>query len=220
MASATRINHHSMLGCTWYPIIIIHITGMAVITINGKQSLNPNRRVELLGNNVTDSIMTQRIIFVGDGAVGKTSFIRSILGDHVKQGENEYDATFGLTYHEEHAGLRCYEVGGQTEVTSKLQTMVASIADVVVAMYDLSRPRTLYTAARWVTWFHQEHPTIPVLLVANKRGLLRRPFSVYDYPSLQALMTLTRVNVFFSDRHDTGRQLAIHRWLRLALPAL
>jgi GTP-binding nuclear protein Ran len=119
-----------------------------------------------------------KLVLVGDGGVGKTTFIRRHqTGEFI----HEYIPTAGVvisqvSFHTTQ-GLVVFEVwntAGQ-EILGGLREAYYLESDCAMVMFDLTAPASYRNAATWYKDVIQVCPTIPVVLVGNKADVADRP---------------------------------------------
>ena len=108
---------------------------------------------------------TKTIIFVGDGGVGKTSFINRINGgDFVPQ----YTPTKGICeYHFERSSSQSWkllDIAGQ----EKFNLSIPENIDYCVAMFSLAHLISFKNVKCWIMAIRNVNSDIPVLLVGNE----------------------------------------------------
>lgn len=109
------------------------------------------------------------IQFLGEGGVGKTSWIHNIRKQHF---EKKYVATIGCEVHPDfvntnHGPIRLtlYDYYGREEYAGPVRP--SDKADVTILMFDCSRKFTHTNLGRWHELCHEE----PVFVVGNKTDL-------------------------------------------------
>lgn len=112
--------------------------------------------------------MTSKIIFMGDGGVGKTSLIKRYLGKSLSS-----RITLGVDFHSlELNSLRIiiWDLSGQDRFKYLLDSFVLG-ANIAVLVFDLSRPRTLIRLENWLKLLESKCSSIKIILVGNKKDL-------------------------------------------------
>jgi GTP-binding nuclear protein Ran len=113
---------------------------------------------------------TFKIIMVGDGGVGKTTFLKR----HDEKGdfEEKYNPTLGvdtihLTFHTT-AGPVClniWDCGGQFR---GLEAGYYVAARAAIVMFDVTSQMSYDNALMWIVKIRQVDPNIPIVLCGNK----------------------------------------------------
>lgn len=121
--------------------------------------------------NFQISRSTFKIVFVGDGGVGKTTMIHRILTD---QFSPRYISTVGVEVHplifETTRGRITFNVW-DTAGQEKLRGLADGYyhqSDAAILMYDVNSRVSFRNLANWRTEVQRVCPNIPILIVANK----------------------------------------------------
>ncbi|XP_045686497.1 EF-hand calcium-binding domain-containing protein 4B isoform X1 [Phyllostomus hastatus] len=113
-----------------------------------------------------------KIVFVGNSAVGKTSFLRRFCDDRFSPGMT---ATVGIDYRVKmvHVGdsqvaLQLWDTAGQERYRCITQQFFRK-ADGVIVMYDLTAKQSFLSVRQWLSSVEEAvGDQIPVLLLGNK----------------------------------------------------
>ncbi|XP_070263674.1 EF-hand calcium-binding domain-containing protein 4B [Myotis yumanensis] len=113
-----------------------------------------------------------KIVFVGNSAVGKTSFLRRFCDDRFSPGMT---ATVGIDYRVKmvHVGdsqvaLQLWDTAGQERYRCITQQFFRK-ADGVIVMYDLTAKQSFLSVRQWLSTVEEAvGDRIPVLLLGNK----------------------------------------------------
>ncbi|XP_004438812.1 PREDICTED: EF-hand calcium-binding domain-containing protein 4B [Ceratotherium simum simum] len=113
-----------------------------------------------------------KIVFVGDSAVGKTSFLRRFCEDRFSPG---MAATVGIDYRvktvrvdDSQVALQLWDTAGQERYRSITQQFFRK-ADGVIVMYDLTARQSFLSVRQWLSSVEEAvGDCIPVLLLGNK----------------------------------------------------
>mmetsp|Transcript_9999 Transcript_9999/g.30532 ORF Transcript_9999/g.30532 Transcript_9999/m.30532 type:complete len:628 (-) Transcript_9999:131-2014(-) len=116
-----------------------------------------------------------RIAICGDDDVGKTSIIRSLISETFEN-ENVPDVHPPVNIPPEVAPEPVSATIVDTSNVSNDVEVEMKKADVVVLVYDLTRPETLERAkTKWLPRMRELQLDIPVILVGNKQDLPKEP---------------------------------------------
>ncbi len=129
-----------------------------------------------------------KIIISGDGGVGKSTMIHSMLtrdyfpASGITIGVdisihreatvalNEIDTPYTLS-ESEMLSLLLFDVGGQEQFHFIHKAFIIG-AKAAVIVYDLTNPETFDNIPRWIDLFQAEYPSIPLFVVGTKRDLV------------------------------------------------
>ncbi|EHA99818.1 EF-hand calcium-binding domain-containing protein 4B, partial [Heterocephalus glaber] len=113
-----------------------------------------------------------KIVFVGNSAVGKTSFLRRLCEDHFSPG---VAATVGIDYRVKtvnvdgsQVALQLWDTAGQERYRCITQQFFRK-ADGIIIMYDLTAKESFLSVRQWLSSVEEavgDH--VPVLLLGNK----------------------------------------------------
>ncbi len=124
---------------------------------------------------------TFKLVFVGDGGVGKTTFLtRHLTGEFTKQ----YDATRGVDVHPidfftNHGWIRfnVWDTAGQ-EKLGGLEDEYYKAADCAVVFFDITSQLSWKSIPKWVEKLRNVCPDIPIVLCGNKVDIGERARTV------------------------------------------
>jgi len=128
-----------------------------------------------------------KVIIAGDGGVGKSTMIHSIL-------TRDYFPASGITIGvdisihreavvalneidqqptgtESELSLLLFDLGGQ-EQFHFIHTAFIIGAKAATIVYDLTKPETFDNIPHWIDLFETEYPSIPIFIVGTKRDLV------------------------------------------------
>ncbi|XP_054575691.1 EF-hand calcium-binding domain-containing protein 4B [Eptesicus fuscus] len=113
-----------------------------------------------------------KIVFVGNSAVGKTSFLRRFCDDRFSPGMT---ATVGIDYRvkmvrvgDSQVALQLWDTAGQERYRCITQQFFRK-ADGVIVMYDLTAKQSFLSVRQWLSSVEEAvGDCIPVLLLGNK----------------------------------------------------
>lgn len=108
--------------------------------------------------------MAVKLVFIGDGGVGKSSLISRFVAEGF---EPRYKQTIGFDVYDKN-DIQIWDVGGQSLTSRMLQKYVAS-ADAVLIVYDLTSPDSLLNVDDWLRVRGRA-----TYLVGNKSDALRQ----------------------------------------------
>lgn len=115
-----------------------------------------------------------KIVIVGDWAVGKTTFVQSFLGGKILEG---YKATVGVdigkkvfSVDDEKIIFQLWDLSGQ-KTFSNIRKQFYNRSDGAIVIYDISRPETFDHISTWYEDVFAITGDIPTVLVANKIDL-------------------------------------------------
>ncbi len=115
--------------------------------------------------------MASKIIFLGDGGVGKTSLIRRYLGKGLSKG-----ITLGVDFYSLHNGnadIVVWDLSGQERFRYLLDSFIVG-ARIAVLVFDLSRPSTMIRLEQWLGLLDKLNNQVKIILVGNKKDLGKR----------------------------------------------
>ncbi|RLE71665.1 MAG: hypothetical protein DRZ80_08175 [Thermoprotei archaeon] len=156
--------------------------------------------------------MNAKILFLGEGGVGKTSLIRKYLGYDLPN-----SITLGVdffTIRINNLTLVVWDLSGQERFRPLLDSFFYG-AKLAVMVFDLSRPKTLFRLLEWTAYLKTKISDLSVIVVGNKKDLGKNiddtvitsvikqiPFHVIGYLETSAV-TGENVNTLFSLISDT-----------------
>jgi len=129
-----------------------------------------------------------KIIISGDGGVGKSTMIHSMLtrdyfpASGITIGVdisihreatvalNEIDTPYTLS-ESEMLSLLLFDLGGQEQFHFIHKAFIIG-AKAAVIVYDLTKAETFGNISRWIDLFETEYPSIPIFIVGTKRDLV------------------------------------------------
>lgn len=124
-----------------------------------------------------------KIVFLGDGGVGKTSIARRYLGETFR---TDYRATIGADFYVRkdvytfeglgtfHFQWQIFDLAGQPTF-KQVRPIYYQRARAAIMVFDVSRPETFYSIPNWLKefWTHAGG-LYPFILVGNKIDLRRQ----------------------------------------------
>ena len=119
-----------------------------------------------------ESANSIKLILVGDGGVGKTTFVkRHLTGEYVK----EYNATAGAETHnltfyttKGQIDIELWDTAGQEKTGSGLNSEYYAGADCAVIMFDVTSMITYQNVPKWFKDIVKTCGNIPICLIGNK----------------------------------------------------
>lgn len=112
--------------------------------------------------------MVTKIIFAGEGGVGKTSLVKKYLGDNMST-----NITLGVDFYSIKVGnysVIIWDLSGQERFKYLLESFFYG-AKLAVFVFDLTRPLTLIRLENWINLIRKTVSKIDVILVGNKKDL-------------------------------------------------
>lgn len=116
------------------------------------------------------------VCLIGDGAVGKSSILARLMRLETR---TTYDPTIEDSFEVEEISpsgevtiLNFIDTSGQGEYVGMVNVSIA-IADIILVVYDISRPKTFKRVKYLVNHAYEQKPKPSVLLVCNKQDLDR-----------------------------------------------
>jgi GTP-binding nuclear protein Ran len=118
-----------------------------------------------------ETVPSFKVIIVGDGGVGKTTFVkRHITGDF----DQKYIATLGVEVHPiglntnyGPVGFNIWDCAG-TEKFGGLRDGYYVGAQAAIVMYDVAQPETFKNVDMWIEKIRKMQADIPIIVVGNK----------------------------------------------------
>ncbi|PAA73631.1 hypothetical protein BOX15_Mlig028188g2, partial [Macrostomum lignano] len=124
-----------------------------------------------------------KILIIGDGTVGKTSFVQRYVNDVFRQ---DYKSTIGVDFalkvvkwsDTETIKLQMWDIAGQERFTSMTRVYYKD-ANAAIVMFDLTAKNTFHSALKWKRDLDSkcslsDGSPVPAILLANKCDLQRR----------------------------------------------
>ena len=108
-----------------------------------------------------------KIVFVGDGGVGKTALLTNVKCDRF---EKKYYATVGAEVHPMKFGdaiVNVWDVAGQDMYVQNRKNYYEN-ADAVAIMFDTTHRKSYRNVEKWYNDVCYVMPDIPVVLIGNK----------------------------------------------------
>ena len=141
----------------------------------------------------------KKILIVGDGGVGKTSFIDKMFTGKF---EKRYIPGNGI---QEHVfdDLVIYDFPGQYAFSvSKLCDKIGGDVDLIVIMYDLTSKMSHCNTRRWKNYMTEQFGATPVVMIGNKSDIVDRITVHNDDPtvSVKTGSNLESVFQYFGDK--------------------
>jgi small GTP-binding protein len=129
----------------------------------------------------SDDLMKLKVCLVGDAAVGKTSLIRKFVYDEYS---DEYITTIGTKITKREMvvpnpdgdgniaiDMAIWDIMGQHGFRALLQEAYFFGVDGIIAVCDLTRPRTLEGVKDWLGRTFEIAGDVPIITVGNKNDL-------------------------------------------------
>lgn len=112
-----------------------------------------------------------KVLFLGDGSVGKTSICRAYLGKELPK-----MMTIGIEIEYlkiDDKDIVIWDISGQKRFQEIVQSFVRG-ADLVVLVFDLSRKETLFNLKEWINIvIKNANSNVKAILVGNKADLAK-----------------------------------------------
>jgi len=112
---------------------------------------------------------TRKLLLVGDGGVGKTSWVKTLTGEN-RNFEKKYIATLGVEV-KNFGFFDIWDIAGQ-EKYSGLQDGYFLNGDCAIIMFDLTSRTSYKNAKSWRRRIMNVCGNIPTLLVGNKSDII------------------------------------------------
>jgi len=111
-----------------------------------------------------------KVLFVGDGGVGKTSLIRRFLRDMLAD-KMTVGVDFTILKVGDDKVAFVWDIGGEERFEFFTESLMKG-AKLVILVYDVSIPKTLFNLKKWAEKVHEANSTrIPAIVVGNKIDL-------------------------------------------------
>ena len=108
-----------------------------------------------------------RILVIGDGGVGKTSYIKKQLGESFR---GHYHSTEGINIYETDADI-WYDFPGQEKYASHTFNDSDKI-NLVIYMYDLTNKLSYNNLKYWKKYVNENYGNISYVTIGNKSDLI------------------------------------------------
>ncbi|KAH7825210.1 Rab28a [Monocercomonoides exilis] len=144
------------------------------------------------GDNDDLDVKQFKVIFLGDGAVGKTSIIMRFTKDHFDP-EQRYKQTIGLDFflkqlqitEKLQVSLQCWDIGGQT-IGQKMIKNYLRGSNAILFVYDITNQSSFQNLENWMTFVKEVFPESEkqpyMALIGNKTDLgYQRKVSVEEH---------------------------------------
>lgn len=112
-----------------------------------------------------------KIVLVGDAGVGKTTYVKRLLGDDFKM---PYTATFGSKRHLVHFNasygnviFNVWDTAGQEKFSGVRENYYKN-ADAAIVMYDVNSLISYKNVQWWCDEIRTVNPDLPIVIVGNK----------------------------------------------------
>lgn len=114
---------------------------------------------------------TLKVVFIGDSGVGKTSLIKSFLGEDISKISTTIGVDFFVISKEDYK-LTIWDFAGQEWFREIIINFLKSAA-IVIMVFDLSRPKTLVNLINeWANYVKEIcHEETVVIVVGNKSDI-------------------------------------------------
>ena len=118
---------------------------------------------------------TLKIVIIGDGIVGKSSFVRRIRDNSF---EENYEPTLGVEVYPIHANEKCYNIWDCSGVEKFMGLSDGYYigAQGAIIMCDPTNISSIKNIEKWKNEFQRVNGNIPIVYVINKSELLPKEF--------------------------------------------
>ncbi len=202
-------------GLTRLPPEIGQLPNLKELRLDGNHLVSPPREIAELGIEAIrqyfaclqpeeQPLNEVKIIFIGDGAAGKTSLVNQLFGQAFNQHEEITHGIRIMPWYIESGSRRIkvniWDFGGQEIMHATHQFFLSKRSLYVLVLDGRKDERTEY----WLRYIESFGGNSPVLIVLNKQDAnpsfdLNRPFLLVKYPSIKG---------FFRTSCKTGRGIA------------
>ncbi|MHA1617537.1 MAG: Rab family GTPase [Candidatus Njordarchaeales archaeon] len=110
----------------------------------------------------------KKVVFLGDGGVGKTSLIRRFL-----ENKTSNEITVGVDFRYVKLNdtiVVLWDFSGQERFRALIENLVSG-ASLIVMVFDLSRSKTFFNLFKWAEIIQRYLGDVPVIIVGNKKDL-------------------------------------------------
>lgn len=111
--------------------------------------------------------MFHNIVLLGDGGVGKTTWVNRLLGDPFEPRYFETRCVSYNTIEKDGVMFKIWDTAGQ-EKYSDLGSKIYHLASLGIIFYDMSNKVSYKNVDAWVTKFRQACPTAPIMIIGTK----------------------------------------------------
>ena len=132
--------------------------------------------------DISYQINRQKIIFIGDISVGKTSIINVLMGQQFPQ---EYEASIGvdffsktIKYKGKQIKLQIWDSAGQEKFRSLIPNYIKG-ASLVFIIYDITKKKSFESVKSWIE-FVNNYENANIAIVGNKTDLGDKREVTYD----------------------------------------
>ena len=127
-------------------------------------------------DHMQEEVYVQKIIIVGDPAVGKTSLLLRYVEDRF---EEEYLSTIGVDFYmqtlnidKNEVKLQIWDTGGQEKFANIRPGYYTGAAGAVI-VFDATNPSSFQNLEKWMAEVRKYRPNIPIVIAQNKVDLPR-----------------------------------------------
>ena len=133
----------------------------------------------MLTEELTTTMMAirQKLVFIGNYSVGKTSIIKRILDDSFK---DNYESTIGIDYYTKNIGyketiFKCqiWDTAGQERYKSLIPAYLRG-ASLIFIVYDINKESSLNDVENWINFVKNNCNNPKMILIGNKSDLERK----------------------------------------------
>lgn len=149
-----------------------------------------------------------KIVVAGEGAVGKTSLIRRYVYNDFIDTKMTIGVSFTskeITIGDQAIKLSLWDFAGETNFRFVLERFCFGAAGAIL-VFDLTRVSSFYVLPEWVELIRRGAGEIPIILVGNKRDLIRQENTSFTKPAIETFIRKFGLKEYIeaSAREDTN----------------
>ena len=119
--------------------------------------------------------LSQKVVFLGDSGVGKTSLIHRFIDDKFNA---DYKVTLEFNFFIKdiitpgtQSSLQIWDIAGREQFSRLTETYLDGARGAVL-VYDVTQPKTFQSISFWLNQLQKHSRNIPFILVGNKIDLI------------------------------------------------